>query len=175
MQWNRGHLFAVNRNLWRARGNLTLAIFAKGFAHPFPLPGLLLGAGGWGLVEDCAIECQNAHKLRKCRSSAKKRSQRKRQAEGSRAALWGGAAFSLLVTLGSVFVLAAEPLSRAYKIHTLHFSRLPTRLDGCHAPAQPSSFYFLFFFFFWVTHGETFCQMQFTSVCFIAGSTKCLP
>lgn len=144
MQWNRGHLFAVNRNLWRARGNLTLAIFAKGFAHPFPLPGTLLGE--WGVVEDCAIECQNAHKLRKCRSSAKKRSQRKRQAEGSRAALWGGAAFSLLVTLGSVFVLAAEPLSRAYKIHTLHFSRLPTRLDGCHAPAQPSSFSVFFFF-----------------------------
>lgn len=112
---------------------------------------------------------QIAQMPQQCKKAQSEEEAGRQREAGKQGSTWGGgAAFSLLVTLGSVFVLAAEPLSRAYKIHTLHFSRLPTRLDGCHAPAQPSFLLFFCFLFFWVTHGETFCQMQFTSVCFIA-------
>lgn len=60
----------------------------------------------------------------------------------------------------AAFLFFLRSLSRAYKIHTLHFStetrRGPRPLP---VPAAPPLFGSL---------GKTFCQMQFTSVCFIA-------
>lgn len=134
-----------------ARGNLTLAIFAKGFnqtRQAVPLTSLsplllqlLLPKG------DCAIECQNAHKLRKCRRSrrrraAKKCSQRREQSmkreteRGRGKSSAAGAGLHLgrgvgVVSLPSLaarssrsaaFLFFLRSLSRAYKIHTLHFS-----------------------------------------------------
>lgn len=94
---------------------------------------------------DCAIECQNAHKLRKCRRSrrrraAKKCSQRREQsmkrererergkssAAGAGLHLGGGGvslpALAARSSRSAAFLFFLRSLSRAYKIHTLHFS-----------------------------------------------------
>lgn len=92
---------------------------------------------------DCAIECQNAHKLRKCRRSrrrraAKKCSQRREQSmkretergRGKSSAAGAGLHLegALLPSLAArssrsaAFLFFLRSLSRAYKIHTLHFS-----------------------------------------------------
>lgn len=115
-------------------------LFPSHPTHPLLLQ-LLLPKG------DCAIECQNAHKLRKCRRSrrrraAKKCSQRREQSmkrererEGGKSSA-AGAGLHLgrgvgVVSLPSLaarssrsaaFLFFLRSLSRAYKIHTLHFS-----------------------------------------------------
>lgn len=96
--------------------------------------------------------------------------ERKRQREGGvraaqqeRVCTWGGGdslpSLAARSSRSAAFLFFLRSLSRAYKIHTLHFST-ETRRGPRPLPVPASPLF--------GSLGKTFCQMQFTSVCFIA-------